>query len=302
LRECTYFGVVNVSVSGESHTPETDKIVVPSRSTLKAWQLTTCLQHLGASDDWAIGMASSSGEAIHREAISVLSNRFSVDPETDLKCPRCYSYGKKDAADQIANHSPKSRVNHFCCGKHLAHFIAGQRTDASDYLSRETEQHRELASMVKQITGEAGRWVSDSCGMPCWAASLKSLAQLWDNLSITDDSNLNTVINIWSGNPVLIGGADRVDTRIIKFGAGRLLAKEGADGLLFVHARANQAEPAVTILIKLAQAANDAQLYFALCGAIKTHVPKRAQLLHSLREDLCAGLSTEFQNYENALN
>ena len=126
LIECFYYGAIHVSVSGVSQTPETDDILVAARSTGKPWQLRVCLPHIDSSLDWAIGMASSSGEVIHREAIQRLARVYGIDPEIDLHCPKSHSYDAFEYAQQVTQGSPKARINHFCCGNHLSHFVAAR--------------------------------------------------------------------------------------------------------------------------------------------------------------------------------
>ncbi|MGV2125600.1 asparaginase [Agrobacterium vitis] len=301
LIECFYYGAIHVSVSGASQTPETDDIWLAARSTIKPWQLRVCLPHIDSSLDWAIGMASSSGEAIHREAILRLARVYGIDPESDLHCPKSHSYDAFEYAQQVTQGSPKARINHFCCGNHLAHFVAARASSSVPYLDKQTVQNRALRAWLSELAGDDGYWVNDSCGMPCWVAPMHQHARLWNALSNSNASAMEAIKELWTANPILIGGSNRVDTTILQFGKGRLFAKEGADGLLFLHATGKKGEPPVTILVKMSQAARDEHLYFAVIIAIKQYVPSRATLMHDFASHLQFIIASNVLSFESTL-
>ena len=74
------------------------------------------------------------------------------------------------------------------------------------------------------------RVARDGCGLPTVSNTVSELAQLLAGLvrERDDDWIWEAMVN----HPDLIGGFNRLDSTIIKAGEGRVIAKEGADGLL----------------------------------------------------------------------
>jgi L-asparaginase II len=73
------------------------------------------------------------------------------------------------------------------------------------------------------------RVARDGCGLPTVSNTVAELAKLYAWLARTRDQDW-----IWDAmvaHPDLIGGFGRLDSTVLKAGGGRVLAKEGADGL-----------------------------------------------------------------------
>ena len=73
------------------------------------------------------------------------------------------------------------------------------------------------------------RIAKDGCGLPT-VSTVAELAKIYAGLVQDKDSDW-----IWEAmckNPDLVGGFNRLDSTILKIGKGKVIAKEGADGLL----------------------------------------------------------------------
>ena len=78
-------------------------------------------------------------------------------------------------------------------------------------------------------TGRQSAWPATAV-LPTASNTVAELALLYARLVVEKDDDW-----IWEAmvrNPDLVGGFNRLDSTIIKAGAGRVIAKEGADGLL----------------------------------------------------------------------
>jgi L-asparaginase II len=129
----------------------------------------------------------------------------------------------------------KSKANHPCSGKHSAILRASRKHGWPEdtYLSQSHPYHEAYLRSLQHVLGS--RWVPlrtavDGCGLPTPSFHLSELAHLYEALSARRDEDW-----IWSAmtsHPEMVGGADRLDTEIMRLNNGAVVAKEGADGLL----------------------------------------------------------------------
>jgi L-asparaginase II len=287
--------VLEVEVSGfyfackgsEILTPETEHTATPVRSTLKPWQLACCMPVLDDSACWAMGMSSSSGQAMHLAALEEIEARTGLGTE-ELICPPARSYHAGTNAAQIAGDVPAQRKFHFCCGNHLVIKYACARFgfDAGSYYSRANPFHHKLSRLLHEKMNLAPTWGTDSCGVPTLIAPMRGVARLWQGLAASDDRMLEAVSSLWRSNPLLVGGDDRVDSSITALSGGKVLAKEGADGILALQTFEVDASQNVTLFLKLAQGTSDTYLMTALRCVLERHYDALTENLHLVLEFL----------------
>ena len=104
------------------------------------------------------------------------------------------------------------------------------------------------------------RIAKDGCGLPTVSNTVDELATLFSALVRTKDDDW-----IWDAmckHPDLIGGFNRLDSTIIKAGEGRVLAKEGADGLLGIAIEHDDWPKGLGIVIKIAHGWNSQATWY----------------------------------------
>ncbi len=104
------------------------------------------------------------------------------------------------------------------------------------------------------------RIAKDGCGLPTVSNTVDELATLFSALVKTKDDDW-----IWDSmckHPDLIGGFNRLDSTIIKAGEGRVLAKEGADGLLGIAIEHDDWPKGLGIVIKIAHGWNSQATWY----------------------------------------
>ena len=104
------------------------------------------------------------------------------------------------------------------------------------------------------------RIAKDGCGLPTVSNTVDELATLFSALVRTKDDDW-----IWDSmckHPDLIGGFNRLDSTIIKAGEGRVLAKEGADGLLGIAIEHDDWPKGLGIVIKIAHGWNSQATWY----------------------------------------
>lgn len=264
LVEVEIFGVYCALYNNTLLTPQTADTKMLSRSLLKPWQLANCIDELDDKPEWAMGMSSSSAENVHLQALTALAQFTNINTE-ELICPPAYSYHLQTELNLPVNKEPPCKINHFCCGNHLAIKYTCEKLnwDPSNYFSQENPFHNSLSKYLYNITHHFPEWTTDSCGLPTLIAPMKVFLKLWNNLNTNTDNKLQKVKQLWLDNPILIGGTNRVDTRIIQWGEGKVLAKEGADGLIAIQTLEDPKNN-FTFLIKLSQRASDEYLAAAV--------------------------------------
>ena len=129
----------------------------------------------------------------------------------------------------------QDRWHHPCSGKHAAILMGSKLRGWSqlDYLSANHPYHQAYLAELRTVLGSG--WTpavtaSDGCGLPTHTMTLDDMAKLFAALVANRHEDW-----IWSSMvefPELIGGHGRLDTAIMQAGKGKVVAKEGADGLL----------------------------------------------------------------------
>jgi L-asparaginase II len=127
------------------------------------------------------------------------------------------------------------RWYHPCSGKHAAILRGCQLRGWSrfGYTWPHHRFHQEYLGVVRRALG-AG-WAprvtaKDGCGLPTISMTVTELARLYAHLAVTRDEDW--IWHAMTEKPDWVGGFNRLDSTILKSCGGRVLAKEGADGLL----------------------------------------------------------------------
>jgi L-asparaginase len=144
-----------------------------------------------------------------------------------------------------------------CFSKHMAILEACEREawDPASYLQEEHPFMRRLLELLGELLGEndfGPVTVTDGCGLRSPVLTTKQMAVLCGRLAGPPDGTpLATLARAMIETPEWIGGPSRYDTRIAQRNPGRVLAKEGADGLLGIGVTPDAKYPdGVGILIK----------------------------------------------------
>lgn len=124
---------------------------------------------------------------------------------------------------------------HTCSGEHAA-ILRGCRLKGWERVGYTLPDHPLAAAYLDVLRRTLGpawtplRVARDGCGLPTLSNTVDELARLYAALARERDEDW-----IWEAmvrHPDLVGGFNRLDSTILKAGEGRVLAKEGADGLL----------------------------------------------------------------------
>jgi L-asparaginase II len=200
------------------------------RSMMKPLAMKVFVDELGPvlnSRQKAISLASHNGDTEHVAAAqSILSEPEWGLMQTPLDVP-LVQFGRQVRRAR--------RWFHTCSGEHAA-ILRGCRLKGWNRAGYTLPSHEFFERYLDVIRGTLGadwepkRVARDGCGLPTASNTVNELAKLYAELARNRGKDW-----IWDAmvrHPDLVGGFNRLDSTIIKAGEGRVIAKEGADGLL----------------------------------------------------------------------
>jgi L-asparaginase II len=181
-------------------------------------------------DEVAVMCASHSGEPIHIAAVRRLLRRGPV-PVGALRTPR-------DRATKGA----RSRIWDGCSGNHAGLLVASARRgwDLDTYRAPNHPIQRRVLRAVRAATDvERPRIGVDGCGIPVHGVPLRAIATMFARFGSPDRlgrlaSAADRIVRGMLAAPHMVGGTGRLDTDAMTAGAGQVIAKEGAEGLVCV--------------------------------------------------------------------
>jgi L-asparaginase II len=191
----------------------------------------------------AIACGSHNGETIHVETVRSMLRKIGL-PESALKCGVHEPYSVEVARGLIRRQEQATPIQNNCSGKHAAMLALAK------HLGAPTETYDEPANPVQQmilqtVSDFSGVPVNevvlgtDGCGVPVFAIPVQAMALMYARL-VLPPANIpagvrkacKRIIEAMISFPVMIGGTrDRLDTELIRAGAGRLISKIGAEGV-----------------------------------------------------------------------
>ncbi|MDF1663848.1 MAG: asparaginase, partial [Planctomycetota bacterium] len=148
---------------------------------------------------------------------------------------------------------------HCCSGEHAA-VLRGCRLkgwNRAGYTLPQHELFQSYLGVLRRYLGdnwEPKRISRDGCNLPTVSNTVGELAQIYAGLAVTKDDDW-----IWDAmttHPDLIGGFNRLDSTILKACGGKVVAKEGADGLLGLSVIHDDYPDGLGIVIKIAHGWN----------------------------------------------
>jgi L-asparaginase len=238
------------------------------RSMMKPLMLKVLTGVLDPVLDWrqrAIAVASHNGDTEHVAAAqSILPEEEWGLMQTPLDVP-LVQFGRQVRRPR--------RWYHTCSGEHAA-ILRGCRLRGWSRAGYTLPSHpftQEYLGVLRRFLGE--RWeplrvARDGCGMPTISNTVSELATLYASLVTTRREDW-----IWEAmvrHPDLVGGFNRLDSTILKRCEGRVLAKEGADGLLGLAIEHPDYPAGLGIVIKIAHGWNPRATWYVARGVLGT--------------------------------
>lgn len=155
--------------------------------------------------------------------------------EKDLKCCSHYPFDNETKQYLIKNNIEPQNIHNNCSGKHAGMLAVcrNKNWETKNYLEFDHPLQQEYLKIIKEIfdtnTVELG---IDGCGAPVHAIPFDKIGAGFLNLFLNPE--FISIKKAFIENPLIIGGKGKVDSSIIKASNGRLIAKNGAEGLIVI--------------------------------------------------------------------
>jgi L-asparaginase II len=244
-----------VAIDGEGQTvaalgaPRTQTYIRSSGKPFQAIPLVAT----GAADRFefteseiAIACGSHSGEPIHTETVRSMLGKIGLD-DSALKCGVHEPFSAEVTRELASEQQSPNVLQNNCSGKH-----AGMLALAI-HLGAPTETYDTPTNPVQQMIGETVARFSDvpldqisigtdGCGVPVFGLPVEAMALMYARLvkppASFDEPTTKAcqrIVRAMMDFPEMVGGTeDRLDTELIRAGAGRLISKIGAEGVYTV--------------------------------------------------------------------
>lgn len=217
------------------------------RSACKAFQLIPCITS-GAADAFgfdeeeiALAAASHSGELMH-VAIAERMLAKAGFTESDLRCGTHLPFSSAATAEMQRAGEQPSQLHNNCSGKHAAMLAFAKHigADTATYDSPDNRIQKRILRCIADFTELPEEDIAigiDGCCVPNFALPIRSMAKSFINL--INQTNFpeptqaacQRIVAAMINYPELIGGSERLDTKIMQAAEGRLISKVGADGV-----------------------------------------------------------------------
>ncbi len=280
ITEVVVHGIVALKHQGHPIGGDDAATVIVTRSLLKPWQAMATGGFDGEQSFWAMGFASHSGQPGHMEQLNKLIQQTGA-AESELVCPRAMPLDPNVAGVMRAAGQTASRLHHPCAGKHLLMLAAAKKETApsENYWHEDHPVQKRIQALVGKEASEKLTWVPDSCGLPVAAMPVRAIVNMYERFALDISEPAASLKNLWLQNPRLVGGQRRLDSDIVEAGQKRVLAKEGADGLLMVQTLPAAGESIAGCFIKISSGYSVAHLGIALWSLLSTRDDLNAPLV-----------------------
>ena len=185
-------------------------------------------------EEIAICCASHAGEDVHLEVEKSLLNKLGLD-ETFLKCGLHKPLSKTKQDEMLLDGGEENVLHNNCAGKHIM-MLGLCKMNGWDLTTYEEEEHPlqvKIKEKITQICELKHRFptTKDGCGVPIMSMPLEDMLRGY--LNLFTNMRYEKIKNAFLNHPYLIGGENRLDTKIIQ-NSENIIAKVGAGGLCIV--------------------------------------------------------------------
>ena len=249
------------------------------RSSAKPFQAATVLR-CGAAEKFnftdeeiSIIAGSHNGTPAHVQLVTGILEKIGLDIN-DLQCGASPPLNEKARRDLYLSGAMPSAVHHNCSGKHAGMLAAclAQGWDIKTYLLPDHPlqvMNRQVMAECAGMNAEDVVIALDGCGVPTFGLPLRNIARMFARLAVAvhaGGDDLGRVGRAMQQYPYAFSGEKRIDTALMVSTGSRLVAKDGAEGLLGVAVTGH----GVGVALKVADGNN------------RAHVPVMATVLTGL--------------------
>lgn len=214
------------------------------RSSMKPFQSLPAvnakvLPDLGLGEEaLALACASHHGTPAHTAVVDSMLAAMSLGADA-LACGAHRPVDEESARALDAAGRLPGRIHNNCSGKHAAMLALSQECGWS--LEGYHESAHPLQVVIRQ---ELGRWIEsdpdvlswgvDGCGVPTPSLPLREMAHAYARFGVSDEAGPRAVVSAMTKHPNLVSGRTAFSSNLMSATGGRVLGKEGAEGVFCV--------------------------------------------------------------------
>jgi L-asparaginase II len=236
------------------------------RSMMKPFMIKVFADELGRTltdTQKAISVASHNGDTEHvSTAQSILHESEWGLMQTPLDVP-LIQFGRQVRRAR--------RWYHTCSGEHAA-ILRGCKLKGWNRAGYTLPMHPVFGGYIGVLRRFLGsdwkpaRVAKDGCGLPTVSNTVNELALIYAGL--VQERRSDWIWDAMVQHPDLVGGFNRLDSTILKAGQGRVIAKEGADGLLGMAIEHPDYPKGLGVVIKIAHGWNAQATWYVARGIL----------------------------------
>ena len=199
------------------------------------------------SEEIALCCASHAGEKIHTNLAKKMLEKIGLSEES-LKCGLHQPISQNEKERLLLSGEAENVFHNNCVGKHIM-MLAICKIKDWDIQNYDEPSHplqQAIHDKITQLCALKKEYpqTKDGCGVPIMSMPLKNM--LIGYLNLFTNSKYEKIKNAFQSHPYIIGGDNRLDTKIMENSDG-LIAKVGAGGLCIVVNTAKEEALAVKI-------------------------------------------------------
>ncbi len=190
------------------------------------------------AEELAICCASHDGTPAHVDIVGAMLGRLGLF-SGQLVCGPHPPYHVPSAEAVIRSGGHFTPIHNNCSGKHTGMLALALYRDwpLRGYTDRDHPVQQRIRRELKEwldVDPEILRWAIDGCGVPTPYLSLRQMARAYARLgraSAAGEKGAAEVVSAMTSHPELVSGEGNFSTRLMQDTSGRILAKEGAEGV-----------------------------------------------------------------------
>lgn len=240
-----------IVLSGDGETifskgnPETVTFIRSSGKPFQAFPVLTggAAERFGFLDaEIALACGSHSGEPIHTETCAEMLAKIGLS-ESDLRCGAQVPFNEAVAEAMLRAGEKPNQMHNNCSGKHAGMLALAKHlgADLETYEALENPVQQAILETVSLFTGIPKDEIPigiDGCAAPNFALPVSAMAKSFARLvfppvSFDDETReaCRRIVSAMMNYPQMIGGAERLDTIIMRSARGKIISKIGAEGV-----------------------------------------------------------------------
>lgn len=192
-----------------------------------------------SEEELAITAASHSGENKHIQLVKNILKKGKI-PQGYLHCGKTLPFHNATKQRLERRGMGAKAIYHNCSGKHAGLLAAAKALglDYKNYFSIKNDVQKSVILLLSQYSGvdiENMSFGIDGCGLPNVALPLDAMALTFARMADEfGKTSVGKIGKVMSENPWIIGGTKRLDTELMEYFKGSIVAKGGAEGLLCI--------------------------------------------------------------------